>query len=95
MRFIFEDDGRDIFSKMFQMAFDKEALKTLTYAQGNSKIQRIVENILKETSEDIIVYMDLIPDNKYTMMLYNDLRRLSMKNGCRVIVLPMICMEKI
>lgn len=82
-------------AKCFRWHLIKGALKTLTYAQGNSKIQRVVEDMLIKTSEDIIVYMDLIPDNKYTVMLYKDLRRLSVKNGYRVIVLPMICMEKL
>ena len=94
MRYIFEDDNRDIFSKMFQKAFSEETLKNITYAQGNSKIQSVVEDMLMKTSEDIIVYMDLIPDNKCTVMLYRDLRRISMRNKYRVIVLPMICMEK-
>lgn len=32
MRYIFEDDSRDIFSRMFQKAFSEETLKNITYA---------------------------------------------------------------
>lgn len=90
MIFIFEDKEDDLLSKLFQEAYDSH---NFIYAKGNGNLERIVRDCLVSSEEGIIVYLDTIPDNKDSINIYKSLRRLSLQNDFRVIIMPIVCAE--
>lgn len=91
MIFIFEDKEIDLLSKLFKSAYNDSSY--FIYANGNGNLVNITEKCVNKYSDIIVVYLDTIPDNKCTADIYGDLRRLSIRNNFRVIVLPIICAE--
>ena len=90
MIFVFEDMESDLLSKLFMSAYSKNSF---IYANGNGNIINRVTDLLENSGDIIIVYLDTIPDNKDTIDIYSNLKRLSRKNDFRIIVMPIVCAE--
>lgn len=90
MIFVFEDKKSDLLSKLFMTAYKS---CNFIYTEGNGNLVKEVTSIIKSTEERIVVFLDTIPDNKDTINIYNTLKRLSLKNDYRVIVMPIVCSE--
>lgn len=93
MIFVFEDNEEDIISKFFRKAYPVQFTDSFVYAKGNGNIKNIVSDLLKISTENIVVYMDMIPGNKETAKIYKSLRDMSFKSQYRLVVLPVVCME--
>lgn len=94
MKFIFEDDPEDIISQFFMSAYPKDVAKKFIYAVGNAKIEHTIKKELNEESqEEIVVFLDMTPDNLHTIDIYRKLRILSINYSYKVIVLPLMCSE--
>lgn len=93
MIYIFEDNEEDIQCKFFAQGYPKEVSKTFLYAKGNGNIYDIAEHYLKNTSEMIMAYLDMVPGNRDIITIYNKLRKLSLDNNDRFVVMPLICAE--
>lgn len=71
-KYIFEDKKDDPLSILFQTSYDAEFVNShFIYSEGNGKIIKNLDEILKSGEDDIFVIMDLIPDNKETCKIYN------------------------
>lgn len=90
---IFEDHEDADISILFREYYPESVTSTFLYAEGNGNLYNKVEEALNASPDTIVVYMDLIPDNRYTVDIYNELRCLSRKNGYRVVVFPIVCVE--
>lgn len=78
MKYIFEDNGKDVFSTLFKCSYPKNIRSKFIYAKGAAKIKSLAEPLLM-TGEYVIVFMDLVPDNKELFRIYDKLCRLSEK----------------
>lgn len=87
MIFVFEDKADDWLSTLFKTAYTET---TFVYTSGNGNIMSVVNYLLQNQKDDILVMLDTIPDNKDTINIYKALRKLSRKNNCRIIVIPII-----
>lgn len=90
MIYVFEDKKDDLLSKLFCKLYDS---CIFVYADGNGNLVRIVEDLLISSDDNILVYMDLIPDNINTVSIYKSLKRISRKNDFRLVVMPIVCAE--
>lgn len=93
MKFIFEDDERDIISEFFMQAYPKSVSDEFIYAQGNANIKDKADIQLKNTSDTVIAFLDMPPGNREVVKIYSELAKLSKDNQYRFIVLPIICAE--
>lgn len=90
MIYVFEDLKGDLLSELFMQSYDD---CSFVYAEGAGNLMNIVSKLLTDTSEMVAVYLDVVPDNRETVRIYNNLKQLSIKNGLRVIVFPIACTE--
>jgi len=93
MIYIFEDKKDDILSEFFRKAYPSDIANKFIYANGNGYILGIVQQILKNTQEIIVVFLDFYPTNDSIVRIYKNMRFESRKNNNRVIVLPIVCAE--
>lgn len=93
MRFIFEDSREDILSRLFQDSYTKEFVdEHFIYTNGHGGLVSEVESALKSGEENIGVYIDVVPDNINTAIVYKKLVRIQYKNR-GVFVIPIPCSE--
>lgn len=93
MKYIFEDDERDILSIFFRQAYPTTQSSNFIYARGNCNLEDKIKNELENNNEHILVFMDMVPGNRELIKCYNKYKKLSRDNNFRVIVLPIICAE--
>lgn len=93
MIFIFEDNKDDIISEFYRRAYNNNISNKFIYSNGNSFIPDISTNLLKNTNDSIVVFIDMIPGNKSIIEIYKKLHNISKANNFRLIVLPIICAE--
>lgn len=93
MIYIFEDKEDDLLSRLFLENYDKGRRKDFIYTNGNGRIVEAVAAKLKETSEQMVVYLDTIPGNGSIWNIYCELRRMAHKNPGRLLILPIVCSE--
>lgn len=92
-KYIFEDKKDDPLSILFQTSYDAEFVNShFIYSEGNGKIIKNLDELLKSGEDDIFVIMDLIPDNKETCKIYNMILTRQKRNP-RIIILPIPCAE--
>ena len=92
MRYVFEDNGNDIFSKLFKYAYPEEVSSEFIYTHGSTRIESIVEPLIKD-GECVTVFMDLVPDNEELVKLYRRLSVMSRDNCYRLVVITIPCVE--
>lgn len=88
MIYIFEDKEDDILSRLFRKSYSIEATNKFVYSNGNGRIIKTAEEYLKETQEEICVFLDTIPGNDSIHRIYSVLRLMSMQNNFRIVVMP-------
>ena len=93
MIFVFEDNGNSVFSKLFRSCYKIEFSSDFIYSESICKAHVLVTNLLEHTSDNILLFMDLVPDNIELRRLYLKLRILSIKNNYRLIIIPIPCVE--
>lgn len=93
MKILFEDNREDILYRLLLSAYNEDVSSKFIFARGNGNIIRIVNEIMDKTSEEICVYLDLVPGNSSALEIYIKLKRLSRKNNYRIIVMPIPCAE--
>jgi len=93
MKFIFEDDERDIISVFFRQAYPNEKSEEFIYARGNANIEDKIKYQLENTVEEIVVFLDMVPGNREIIKEYRRYSKISRDNGYRVIILPIVCAE--
>ena len=93
MIYIFEDHPEADISLLFKSAYSEKVAKNFIYAKGNGNLADKVNSCLLNTTDMIIVFMDMIPGNKDCYTIYRELCCISKKNSNRVVVLPIICAE--
>ena len=90
MIYVFEDRADDLLSELFMSAYSK---CSFVYTRGNGNLVDKIVELLQNSNDTIMVFLDTIPDNKNTINVYNNLRRVSRKNNFRVFVMPIVCAE--
>lgn len=93
MIYIFEDMKDDILSKFFREAYPKVISEKFVYTNGNGGIFDTVKKLIIETQETIVVFLDFYPTNDSIVRIYRKLRKESINNGNRIVVLPIVCAE--
>lgn len=93
MIFIFEDHPNAITSKFFKQAYPDEISKNFKYAEGNTNIKQEIVSSLSTTLDEIIVFLDMIPGNSDIILEYKQLKKLSLQNQYRIIIMPIVCSE--
>lgn len=92
MIYLFEDNEKADISRLYRYCYDGME-KKFRYACGNGKLSREAGEILETTKEEIVVFLDMLPDNEFCFKKFVDLSRMSRKNNYRVIVIPIVCSE--
>jgi hypothetical protein len=109
MIFIFEDYVEDWMSKFFRKAYSsieytdvyapdfdsivEIADELVIYANGSGNIKETLKRIETLTNEDVVVYLDTVPDNKQTIASFKRLKDVGMNIKNNVTVLPILCSE--
>lgn len=94
MKYVFEDDGRDVLSTFFRKAYPSTVSDHFVYARGNGNLYETVLDILNQDLRcDILVYIDMVPGNKEIVNIYRKLSRLSRTHNNRVVPMPIVCAE--
>lgn len=89
VKYLFEDNANADLSVLFRGCIKDSSC--LYYAQGDGKIIDKYKEIVTE-NDFIIVFIDVVPDNRNTRKLYFDLRREFTREG-NCIVMPILCAE--
>lgn len=90
MKYICEDNRRHSPpSVMVDKVYGKENTK---YSCGNSRLKKVIFETLSSTDEEIIVYIDLVPGNLYTITLFIDLL-LEFADFGNVYIVPILSSE--
>lgn len=90
MKYVFEDSRSDALSKIFESAYFAETTSNFIYCNGNGNIAKELAKI--DPEEDVVVFLDVVPDNKDTARLYRNLTEFK-KRFKRFIIFPIPCRE--
>lgn len=93
MRFVFEDKADDLLSKLFCSAYSSDRNREFIFSGGIGKVAGIVDSILKETKENVCVFIDAIPGNLCIIKEYRKLRKMAIDHPGRMMVMPCVCSE--
>lgn len=65
------------------------------YTSGNRYILTKLDELLaaNHTDEEVVIFLDVVPDNKNTVMLYNQINKTYKQKFSKLIVLPIPCIE--
>ena len=74
MKILFEDNREDILYRLLLSAYNEDVSSKFIFARGNGNIIRIVNEIMDNTSEEICVYLDLVPGNSSALEIYIKLK---------------------
>lgn len=91
IKVIFEDHKQSNIAKLFRASFNRKSSGAFIYARGCGEIKRRIEECLAEECY-IIVYLDVVVDNRDTVKTYRTLR-VSFGKMHRVLILPILCAE--
>lgn len=96
IKYIFEDNIKAGPSVLYCAAYPKEIAQNFLYVEGSSNIQRGIGVCLSDSTTDaVIVFMDVIPDNARTVIIFNELLFLSQSPEYkgRLFIVPMFSIE--
>lgn len=85
---IFEDNEKDDIQRLLKASYTDTS--NIVWANGASNITYEIKRLGKEN--EYYVFMDLVPDNIETYLSYCKIKS-SVKNGYRVIIFPIPCIE--
>ena len=63
MKYIFEDNGNDVFSELFKAGYSQDISSQFVYSKGTPNLKQEIEPLLQH-GECVVAYMDLVPDNR-------------------------------
>lgn len=92
MKYVFEDNGKDIFSELFKAGYPQDISSQFIYSKGAPRLKQVIEPLL-QNGECVVAYMDLVPDNKDLCKIYHILRLLSMEYNYNLVILLIPCIE--
>lgn len=92
MIYVFEDNGNDIFSRLFKINYTAQYAEKFKYLSGISKAQKVLSEDLKN-NDTAVLFMDIVPDNQELSRIYTALRLLSLSNESRLIIILIPCIE--
>lgn len=90
MKYIFEDSKDDAISILFEALYDKNILRNFIYSNGNGNLANELDRL--DENEDVAVFLDLVPDNRDTVRIYNKIIGYK-KRFKSFIVFPIPCRE--
>lgn len=93
MIWIFEDNKKSLLSQLFRVSFSQEIADKFVYTDGNGKLLKTLDEIFRNTTEKVIVFMDVIPGNRDITKIYRELCVKSEHNQNRAIIFPIVCSE--
>lgn len=94
MIYLFEDRFEDPLSKLFCAGYDKSVCQHFIYANGCGNLAAVLDKTLADHPEEqILVFMDMVPDNRELVPIYKNLRHRYYTSNGRAIVLPIVCSE--
>lgn len=90
--FVFEDNPNTPSSKLLKSSYNGSSIY---FSDGNSLIRSTIEDLLAKGFNQIIVFLDVNPNNRNTVDLYDSLSKVkSTKESWKnVIIVPIICIE--
>lgn len=91
MIYMFEDSDNDLLSRLFRASYSDETCKKFIYTSGAGKMLKEVPKLIQ--TDDIAVFIDMLPDNANCKYTYNGLARLQSGNTNRLLIFPIICSE--
>lgn len=89
IRFITEDRDDSPFVKLFNAAYPD---KVLYCAGANTKLVRLIRKLASEEYQ-FVVYLDMVPDNREVVEIYDSLYDLYKEEHIDVVVFPIVCAE--
>lgn len=89
IRFLTEDKEDSPFVKLFNAAYPEEVL----YCSGGNGELVDWARSLADAEHKVLVYMDMVPDNREIKHIYNALLDLYYTEKLDVLVLPIVCAE--
>jgi len=96
MKYILEDKSSSPLSKLFLRAYkgNSAILSDIIFAEGNINTYKVTKKLLTDYPNDIIVvFLDMVPGSSEITGVYNKLRKLSIRNNYRIVVIPIVCFE--
>lgn len=89
---LFEDNPNTPSSKLLKNSYNGKAIH---FSDGNLLIRNEIQKLLEQGNENIIVYLDVNPNNESTVGLLNTLGviKLTNKRWKNVIIVPIVCIE--
>lgn len=87
MYIVFEDAGFNLSKDFFSVVYGLDKLK---YAEGNKNVIRKINEIIDY--KEIIAYVDVIPDNPYTLEVFTGIYD-CFKSSKNIYVIPYFCYE--
>lgn len=93
--YIFEDNPDKGISKLFKLAYPESVANRIIFAKGRGNLEHQARKYLKDTTNKVVVFVDLVPDNPSTAYTVKILLRLykEKKYTNRIVVIPIPCME--
>lgn len=96
MIYIFEDSPGSWVQKCLMDCYEKgQTVGKIFYTSGNRYILTKLDELLaaNHTDEEVVIFLDVVPDNKNTVMLYNQINKTYKQKFSKLIVLPIPCIE--
>lgn len=94
MIYVFEDQRDDLLSILFRSGYCPDVGDAFVYSEGCGNLRNTAVKQLEEhPSEHILIFVDVVPDNRELVHLYNTLVRLYLKYDRRILTLPVVCSE--
>lgn len=91
IKYIFEDHENSNIARLFRQSFDEAEIQNFIYARGCGDIKKKVEEHLA-SSDLIVVFLDLVVDNKDSAKTYRTLR-MSFNRSHKVLIFTIVCAE--
>lgn len=90
LKIILEDNESSAISQLLKRCFKED---TLIFTNGNKNICKMIKTLSPDISG--IIYLDVVPDNKQTITIYNQISKLLEDEAYRnrFILLPIPCIE--
>lgn len=91
--YLFEDQENTPLPEFFKSGFCEETSNSFRYSNGNGALRTRAEELLEDPSIQLVIFVDLVPNNIFTASVFTDLCVLARKNLSRVLVIPILGSE--
>lgn len=94
MIYLFEDKSETLLPTLFRRAYPEDVSAEFVYSRGNAKLLSTASKLLSENEgERVLVFIDIAPDNQWTVSLYNELCAEFTPSNRRLLTIPIINSE--